>query len=51
MVVLTISIDFDMLCGKDHLSSGLKAGAVHAMTELYTQHSGNGWGLLLVDGL
>ena len=24
-------------------------GAVHAMTELYTQHSGNGWRFLLGD--
>ena len=27
VVVLTISTDFDMLCGTDHLASSLKAGA------------------------
>ena len=49
---LTTGTDVEMLCGTDQLASGLKAGiegAVHAMTELYTQHSGNGWELLLVD--
>ena len=52
VMALTTGTDVEMLCGTDQLASGLKAGiegAVHAMTELYNQHSGNGWGLLLVD--
>ena len=47
VMALTTGTDVEMLCGTDQLASGLKAGiegAVHAMTELYTQHSGNGWG-------
>ena len=52
MALTTGTTDVEMLCGTDQLASGLKAGiegAVHAMTVLYTQYSGNGWGLLLVD--
>ena len=44
-MALTAGIDVEMMCGTDQLASGLKAaieGAVHAMTELHTQHSGNG---------
>ena len=52
-MTLTTGTDFEMLCGTDQLASGLKAGierAVHAMTDpFWTQHSCNGWGLLLVD--
>ena len=50
-MALTTGTDVEM-CGTDKLASSLKAGiegAVHAMMGLYTQHSGNGWGLLLVD--
>ena len=40
------------LYGVRQLCSGLKAGiegSVHAMRELYEEHCGNGWELLLVD--
>ena len=40
------------LCGVRQVSFGLKAGiegSVHAIRELYEEHCGNGWGLLLVD--
>ena len=40
------------ICGTDQLASGLKAdieGIIHAMSDLYEENAGSGWGLLLVD--
>ena len=40
------------ICGIDQLASGLKAGiegVIHAMSDLYEETAGCGWGLLLVD--
>ena len=45
-------IDVEELCGVSQLCSGLQAGiegAIHAIRELYEEHCGNGWGVLLVD--
>ena len=44
--------DVQDLCGAEQLATGLKSGvegAVHAMTDLYDEFSGDGWGFLLVD--
>ena len=40
------------LCEVDQFCSGLKGGikgAVHAMREMFEEHHGDGWGLLLAD--
>ena len=40
------------ICGIDQLASGLKAGiegGIHAMSDLYEETAGSGWGFLLVD--
>ena len=44
--------DVQDLCGAEQLATGLKSGvegAVYAMTDLYDEFSGDGWGFLLVD--
>ena len=52
VLAMATGSDVADLCGVRQLCSGLKAGiegSVHAMRELYEEHCGNGWGLLLVD--
>jgi len=44
--------DLEEVCGISQLCSGLQAGmegAIHVVRELFDQHSGDGWGVLLVD--
>jgi hypothetical protein len=44
--------DAKVICGADQLCAGLEAGieaAVHAMNDLFSEHAGSGWGVLLVD--
>jgi hypothetical protein len=45
-------MDVEAECGTAQLCSGVSAGiegAVHAMSDLFNENSGNGWGTLLVD--
>ena len=38
------------ICGIDQLASGLKGGiegVIHAMSDLYEENAGSGWGLFL----
>ena len=52
MALATGSIDIEDLCGVNQQCSGLRAGiegAVHAIRELYYEHRGDGWGVLLVN--
>ena len=53
-VCMATRIDIEDLCGVDQLCGGLRSGiegAVHAMNDLFAQHSDSvpGWGVLLVD--
>ena len=51
-VMVVAGGDVRETCGSDQLCSGLEAGieaAIHAMNDLFDQHKGNGWGVLLVD--
>ena len=44
--------DAKVIYGADQLCAGLEAGieaAVHAMNDLFSEHAGLGWGVLLVD--
>jgi len=44
--------DLEEVCGVTQLCSDLWAGmegAIHAVCELFDQHSGDSWGVLLVD--
>ncbi len=44
--------DAKVICGADQVCAGLEAGieaAVHAMNDLFSEHAGLGWGVLLVD--
>ena len=52
VLAMATGSDFVDLCGVRQVCSGLKAGiegSIHAIRELYEEHCGNGWGLLLVD--
>lgn len=51
-MILATGIDVEELCGSDQLCAGIKhgiEGSVHAMKELFDEHSEEGWGVLLVD--
>jgi len=51
-ISLATCSDLEEVCGVTQLCSGLRAGmevAIHAVCELFDRHSGDGWGLLLVD--
>ena len=44
--------DVEEVCGIDQLCAGMRAGiegAVHAINDLFDEHSNDGWGVLLVD--
>ena len=39
-------------CGSDQLCAGLEAGiegAIHSLNNLFVEHKGSGWGVLVVD--
>ena len=45
-------LDIEEVCGVSQLCSGLKAGiegGVHAIRELFDDHSDDGWGVMMVD--
>ena len=51
-VMIVAGGDVQEVCGSDQLCSGLQAGieaAIHAMHDLFEEHKGSGWGVLLVD--
>jgi hypothetical protein len=50
--MLIAGVDAKLECGADQLCAGLEAGieaAAHAMNDLFSEHAGLGWGVLLVD--
>ena len=51
-VMMVAGGDVREVCGSDQLCSGLEAGieaAIHALCDLFDEHKGTGWGVLLVD--
>ena len=51
-MTLVTGRDVQDICGAEQLATGLKSGVegdIHAMTDLYDEFSGDGWGFLLVD--
>ena len=52
VVCMVTKIDAESVCGVSQLCAGLGAGiegAVHALNELFDDHSREGWGVLMVD--
>jgi len=52
VVALATRSNLEEVCGVSQSCTGLRAGmegAIHAVCELFDQHSGDSWGVLLVD--
>ena len=52
-VMIVVGRDVQQVCGSDQLCSCLESGiieaAIHALGDLFNEHKGNGWGVLLID--